>query len=416
MHPPKLVLLLSAVLAWASAGRVAHAQTFNSLVNFDGTNGGLPLSGLTLSGSTLYGVTNIGGQNDDGTFFSLPVGTSALTTLGSFNGTDGAYPRGNLATDGSNFYGITRGGGTNGDGAVFSVPLAGGNPVALTSFNGTDGALPEGSLTLSGSTLYGMAYDGGQYNLGTVYSIPVTGGTPTTLASFNDTDGGLPSGDVGLTLVGSTLYGMTGIGGTYNQGVIFSLPVTGGTPTVLYSFDNSEQASGALTLVGSTLYGMTSGGGAYGDGEIFSIPLTGGIPTILYSFSGPDGNNPQGSLTLSANGTTLYGTTSEGGQLAGSYLNRGDGIVFSFPVGGGQLTTLHQFTGADGDTPQGDITQVGSTLYGMAFQQGAYNLGTVFDISLATPEPPSIVLLGLGAIAFGLAALRRRQRCTAARH
>ena len=41
-------------------------------------------------------------------------------------------------------------------------------------------------------------------------------------------------------------------------------------------------------------------GGANGDGEIFSIPVTGGTPTILLSFNGTDGANPAASLTLSA--------------------------------------------------------------------------------------------------------------------
>ena len=51
---------------------------------------------------------------------------------------------------------------------------------------------PYGSLTLSGSTLYGMTTYGGANNDGTIFSIPVTGGTPTTLLSFNGTDGEAP--------------------------------------------------------------------------------------------------------------------------------------------------------------------------------------------------------------------------------
>ena len=79
----------------------------------------------------------------------------------------------------------------------------------LLSFNGTNGESPSGSLTLSadGSTLYGMTYDGGANDDGTIFSIPVTGGTPTILFSFNGTNGEDPDGS--LTLSGSTLYGMT---------------------------------------------------------------------------------------------------------------------------------------------------------------------------------------------------------------
>ena len=78
---------------------------------------------------------------------------------------------------------MTANGGVNGDGTVFSIPVTGGTPTILVSFNGTNGADPYGSLTLSaGSTLYGMTYGGGADGDGTVFSIPVTGGTPTTLA------------------------------------------------------------------------------------------------------------------------------------------------------------------------------------------------------------------------------------------
>ena len=89
---------------------------------------------------------------------------------------------------------------------------------------------------------------------------------------------------------------MTSGGGTYGDGTIFSIPVTGGTPTTLLSFNGTN---GDVSLWqfdahadGSTLYGMTDQGGANGDGNIFSIPVTGGTPTNLLSFNGTNGENP----------------------------------------------------------------------------------------------------------------------------
>ena len=64
-----------------------------------------------------------------------------------------------------------------------------------------------------------------------------------------------------------------------------------------------------LTLSGNTLYGTTQYGGANGDGTVFSVPLSGGSPTVLASFNGSNGNEPLGGLTLSGN--TLYGTTTK---------------------------------------------------------------------------------------------------------
>ena len=54
-------------------------------------------------------------------------------------------------------------------------------------------------------------------------------------------------------------------GGANGDGTIFSIPVTGGTPTTLLSFNGTNGASSCRQFdaqVGSTLYGMTNGGGA----------------------------------------------------------------------------------------------------------------------------------------------------------
>jgi uncharacterized repeat protein (TIGR03803 family) len=119
---------------------------------------------------------------------------------------------------------MTSQGGANNDGVMFSIPVTGGTPTTLFDFDNTHGASPWGDLALSGSTLYGMTqYGGVSPGWGTIFSIPVTGGTPTTLFDFDITHGANPRGS--LTLSGSTLYGMTWNGGAANNGVIFSLAV-----------------------------------------------------------------------------------------------------------------------------------------------------------------------------------------------
>ena len=362
----------------AIAAPVVTTSDFQTLLSFNGTDGEDTANGsLMVGGSTLYGMSSHGGLYGDGTIFSVPVTGGTPTILFSFNGTDGAYPLGGLTLNGSTLYGTTSQGGAYGLGTIFSIPVTGGTPTILLSFNGTNGSGPTGELTLSGSTLYGMTVNGGGSGDGAVFSIPVTGGAPTTLLSFNGTDGANPAYG-NLALSGSTLYGTTDGGGANGHGTIFSIPITGGTPTTLASFNgtNGDTARGGLTLSadGSTLYGMTDLGGASNDGSVFSIPVVGGTPTTLLSFNGTNGGRPDGGLTLS--GSTLYGMTNAGGAS-------NDGVIFSIPVTGGTPTTIVSFNGTNGQYPASTLTLSGSTLYGTTSAGGANSDGTVFSLNTA---------------------------------
>jgi uncharacterized repeat protein (TIGR03803 family) len=375
-------LLPGAAIYIAAAASPAFAQLY-TLASFNGGDGSYPLAGVTLSGSTLYGTTQTGGSNGGlygngyGTVFSVPVAGGTPTVLASFNSSDGSYPVAGLIVSGNTLYGTTvHGGGGNdgGYGEVFSLPTSGGTPTVLAHFNVTDGEYPSTGLLLSGSTLYGTT-------INQIFSLPTSGGTPTVLASFNGPDGRRPNG---LILSGSTLYGTTPSGGT-GSGTVFSVPITGGTPTVLTSFNNTNGygSYASLTLSGSTLYGTTKygGGGAYAAGEVFSLPITGGTPDVLTSFqdNGTGGFFPSGNLVLSGN--TLYGTTQNGGA-------NGDGEVFSLPTSGGTPTVLISFNGTDGAGPAGGLILSGSTLYGTTAEGGVNGDGTVFELSstLAAPE------------------------------
>ena len=221
------------------------------------------------------------------------VSAQILTTLCSFNGSDGALPFADLTVSGNTLYGTTRNGGANGYGEVFSLPTSGGTPTVLASFNDSDGDGPRCDLKLIGGALYGTTEGGGAFGFGTVFSVPVGGGTPTVLASFNGYNGSEPY--AGLAVSGNTLYGTTPAGGqgfdgttSYSgYGTVFSVPVSGGSLTVLAAFNdsNGDQPYGGLAVGGNTLYGATIGGGDNGYGVVYSVPLSGGGPTLLASFA-----------------------------------------------------------------------------------------------------------------------------------
>ena len=129
---------------------------------------------------------------------------------------------------------------------------------------------------------------------------------------------------------GNTLYGVGSSGGSYGKGNVFSvngtnyqdlLSLTGTSGSAI-----GQTPDAGLTLSGTTLFGLTRMGGTYGYGNIFSVGIDGSGYQNLYNFTGgSDGAYPQGSLTLS--GGTLFGTTTVGGIGTGY---NGEGTVFAF--------------------------------------------------------------------------------------
>ena len=311
-------------------------------------------------------------------------------TLFSFTGdTNAGGPQAGLTPDGSTVFGVTRSGGTYDNGTVFSMNADGSDYQVLYSFGGTaiDAENPVASLTLVGSTLYGTTGEGGTYGEGTVFAIDTDGSNYRVLYNFGSAtvgleefDGEQPAG--GLTLVGSTLFGVTETGSDNNGGSIFSINTDGSDYQQRYAFREGAGPSSGLTLVGSTLFGTEEFDYPGGYGTVFSFN-TGANPNTfqnLHSFSLTDGANPAGNLTLV--GSTLFGTTYDGGSNS-------DGTVFSINTDGSDFQSLYSFgaTGTDGFYPNAALTLVGSTLFGTTNGGGsagngdaALPGGTVFSV------------------------------------
>jgi uncharacterized repeat protein (TIGR03803 family) len=239
----------------------------------------------------------------------------------------------------------------------------------LHSFSESDGSLPSGPVTLVGSTLYGLTQDGGQYGNGVLYAVDIDGSNFTVLHDFQySVSGAFPS--YGLTAYGNKLYGFTYDGGSNTAGVIFSYDTLLNTFSVHYSFSGSE--GGAIysspVFSGSTLYGVGYSGGTSGVGVVFSYDTFGGTYSILHEFNWTNGAFPRGELTLS--GTTLYGVTSGGGVA-------NQGVIYKVNTDGSGFAVLHAFTNTA--SPHSGLKLVGNTLYGMALG-GAYSHGQIYSI------------------------------------
>jgi len=94
----------------------------------------------------------------------------------------------------------------------------------------------------------------------------------------------------------------------------------------------------------------------------------------FFSFDGTDGAYPLAAFVQATN-RYLYGTTEAGGT---SDL----GTVFRITPGG-KLTTLHSFSGADGEYPYANrlIQASNGDSYGTTFSGGANGNGTVFKMT-----------------------------------
>lgn len=275
----------SALLLVSLVSICCHADTFTTLVIFNGSNGATPVDTPLVQGvdGNLYGTTLGGGAFSAGTVFRMtPAG--AVTTLYSFcslaNCADGAEPYGGLvlASDG-NFYGTTfQGGAADGiSGTVFKITPSG-KLTTLHSFGGADGARPVSPLIQAANgALYGITENGGPDNSGTFFKI-TRSGVLTTLYNFSGT---LLNGPP-IQATDGKFYATSEWGGTNGYGMIFKLTPKGGF-SILHSFDSSDgsaPACGLLQASDGNLYGTTYQGGSdnsceNGCGTIFKITLAG---------------------------------------------------------------------------------------------------------------------------------------------
>jgi uncharacterized repeat protein (TIGR03803 family) len=395
----------------AATAVASHAQTFTTLLDFHGSNGGQPESALVQgTDGNFYGSSSTGGTGTGGTVFKITPG-GKLTTLYSFctqsNCADGTLPGQILLAADGNFYGTTIEGGATcqelvspGCGTVFKI-TPGGTFTTLYSFcsqtNCADGWAPNSLVQGLDGNFYGTTRFGGNSNAsegpGTIFKI-TRAGALTTIYDFcsvggpnSCSDGSLPYG----MILGSNgnFYGTTSEGGGADGcGDVFEATPTGKL-TVVHSFTTAQgcgEASGRLLEASDgNFYGTTvEGGGAHRQGMVYKVTPAGRL-SELYGFCAlancADGKEPQAGVVQGTDGN-FYGTTH--GQLAGARTTYG--TIFQLTPTGA-ITTLETFDSHNGAWPGAPLLQAtNGNFYGSTGLGGASGCpetcGTVFRVSM----------------------------------
>ena len=406
----------SAVAVLNLTGVTPAGVTLQTLYSFTTNSLGCnPFGGLIQANNgSFYGTASAGGLHAVGTVFHMDT-NGVVTLVYAFpNGSSGNYPpNGSLPCaaliQGTNglLYGTASYGGANGDGTVFGMTTNGGLNGAWSLNSASSGSVPYGGLVqgLDGN-FYGTTFEGGAYGTsseityGTVFRLTASGSL-TAIHSFNYAEGVNPSSKLVQGADGS-FYGTAQTGGTNGGwGTIFKI-TPAGILAPLFSFANTNGAvpfAGLVQDSAGAFYGTTTVGGrsasaaavpifsgpglyppfsgADGAGTVFKL-ATDGTFTSLYSFTGgADGSNCYGGLLLASDGN-LYGTTVGGGAYD-------LGTVFQISPEG-TLATLVSFDGYQGANPYCTLIRGSDgSLYGTTQNGGANGWGAIFRLSINSP-------------------------------
>lgn len=352
-------------------------SVYKKLKDFDGINGANPNGKLIqASDGKLYGMTRNGGDRNFGLIFSFDLSSMMYLKLKSFDSTNGLNPQGSL-TEGSDgkLYGTTAYGGTWGNGVIFSIDPTSSIFTKLKDFDYPTGSRPtDGNLIqASDGKLYGTTNQGGRTGLGVLFAFDPLTYSYLGFDVFDRFNGFQPGGSL-IEASNGKLYGMTKLGGTLRNGVIYSFDPININYIKIMEFDgnNGRGANGSLVQGNDgNLYGNI-GGGSNGAGLLFSLDLTTLNYTKIKDFDSTHKNSVYGSLMQTIDGI-FYGTMSEG--VAGY------GGIFSFDPSTGTCNTPKDFgTNTEGSNVSSKlILATDGKLYGMGSQGGAYGAGVIFS-------------------------------------
>jgi uncharacterized repeat protein (TIGR03803 family) len=346
------------------------------------------LLGLTLQSnaqSGLIGMAYSGGE-EFGAIYQTNLLGENHQILHQFSGVSGSFPYYTRLKEIKNglFIGMTSQGGFNNHGVVFLYNMSDSSYRKILDFNGQEnGSNPRGSLNFGNDGfLYGMTSSGGDNNMGIIFKIDTSNYQFIKLHDFDENNSGRsPYGDLSLANDGN-FYGMTYQGGNFGSGVLFQFNPNNSTLVKKIDFNgnnNGRNPFGSLMQASDNhLYGLTYQGGSSNLGLLFQYNISNDSFKIMVEFDGVNkGGNPHSSL-IQVNHHTLMGTTFLGGI-------DNAGVLFSYNLQTQTLSKKQDFGSAVGRNPYGSLLLASdSNVYGLAFQGGSFNAGSIYQYRINT--------------------------------
>lgn len=300
---------------------------------------------LQASDGMVYGLTRNGGEYSDGTIFRIDPVSLNYEVVFSFDGeiTGSSPDNGLIQTPDGLMYGSAYGG-IHGFGVMFVFDPATLEFTVLHHFDETEsGKFPNGNLLLaSNGKLYGVAKSGGINAVGTLFEFDIESSTFTKLFDFKRLiSGAYPRGSMTQAANGK-IYGVTESGGSFEKGVLYAYNPQGNNFEVKLEFDGTNKGAyprdKLVEYESNILYGVTGVGGINNDGVIYQYNTETDVFTKLMNIDEPAiGAGPGGSFILASNGN-FYGN-----MQAGAPAEPGHGSIYEYDPETNSLSSIYDF-------------------------------------------------------------------------